>query len=88
MRGGGAVSGRMENGVVLSPVTRKSTKHARTGGDVLTKERLKEKEPERRNDVVAAAAAAATTKGDSDTTSGKEGERETKERGEEKRDSH
>lgn len=77
----------MENGVVLSPVTRESTKHARTGGDVLTKERLKEKEPERRNDVVAAAAAT-TTKGDSDTTSGKEGERETKERGEEKRDSH
>lgn len=51
VRGGGAVSGRTENGgIVLSPVTRKSTKRARTGGDVLTKERLKEKEPERRGD--------------------------------------
>lgn len=46
VRGDGAVSGRTENGVVLSPVTQESTRHAReTGGDVLTKERLKEKEP-------------------------------------------
>lgn len=50
MRGDGAVSGRTENGVVLSPVTRENTRRARTGGDVLTKERLKEKEPERRDD--------------------------------------
>lgn len=51
VRDGGAVSGRTENGgVVLSPVTRESTRRTRTGGDVLTKERLKEKEPERRGD--------------------------------------
>lgn len=45
------MSGRTENGgVVLSPVTRESTKRARTGGDVLTKERLKEKEPGSKGD--------------------------------------
>lgn len=49
LRGGGAVSGRTENvEVVLSLRSRDSTRRARTGGDVLTQERLKEKEPERR----------------------------------------
>lgn len=38
-----------ENGeAVLSLVTRENTMRARTGGDVLTKERLKEKEPRQR----------------------------------------